>query len=212
MNAPDFNSGISSRTSANAKNIRWDMRIQALVLGSMDILFMQESAYFCIALVGHMLLLYLINRIHAAYEIILQSDRVIRKTILGIQEFPLQETAFLGIGQDDKHPYRLPAAHYQNNKRIRLSCNNKIICFNPNIFYNTEAAHLFTPEEQQRKNQEYDEAVIAFLQEKCTRSPDEQEKRELIIAWEIRDFLVKMLFVLIILLPIAGAAMLAGLW
>lgn len=212
MNAPDFNSGISSRTSTNAKNIRWDMRILALVFGSMDILFMQESAYFCIALVGHMLLLYLIYRIHAAYEIILQSDCVIRKTILGIQEFPLQETVFLGIGQDDRHPYRLPAAHYQNNKRIRLSFNDEIICFNPNIFYNNETAHLFTPEEQQRKNQEYDEAVIAFLQEKCTRSLDEQEKRELIIVWEIRDFFVKMLFILIILLPIAGSAMLAGLW
>ena len=212
MNAPDFNSGISSRTSTNAKNIRWDMRILALVFGSMDILFMQKRAYFCIALVGHMLMLYLMYRIHAAYEIILQSDCVIRKTILGIQEFPLQETVFLGIGQDDRHPYRLPAAHYQNNKRIRLSCNNKIICFNPNIFYNTEAAHLFTPEEQQRKNQEYDEAVIAFLQEKCTRSLDEQKKRELIIVWEIRDFFEKMLFVLIILLPIAGSAMLAGLW
>lgn len=212
MNAPDFNSGISSRTSTNAKNTCRDLLILALVLGSSDVFFMQKSAYFCMALVGHILLLYLLYRIHAAYEIILQSDRVIRKTILGIQEFPLPETGFLGIGQDDRHPYRLPAAHYQNNKRIRLCFNDEIICFNPNIFYNNETADLFTPEEQQRKNKEYDEAVIAFLQEKCTRSLDEQEKRELIIVWEIHDFFKKMLFVLIILLPIAGSAMLAGLW
>ena len=72
---------------------------------------MQESLYFCMALVGHMLLLYLIYRISASYEIILLPDRVIRKTILGTQEFPLQETVFLGIGTDEKHPYRLPATH-----------------------------------------------------------------------------------------------------
>lgn len=101
---------------------------------------------------------------------------------------------------------------YQNRRLIRLSYNDEIICFNPNIFYNSEATHFFTPEEQQRKRQAFDDAVIAFLLEKCVRQSEESEKRHLIIVWEIRDFFVKLFFLFLYLLPLAIAAMLAGLW
>ncbi len=212
MQGPDFSRGISSRIGVNAANTRHDILILTGVASILDIMLMQESCYFCIALVGHMLLLYLIYRISSAYEIILLPDRLIRKTILGTQEFPLQETVFLGIGVDARHPYRLPATHYQNRRLIRLSYNDEIICFNPNIFYNNEATHLFTPEEQQRKSQAFDDAVIAFLKEKCVQQSEEREKRELIIVWEICDFFVKLFFLLLFLLPWAIAAMLAGLW
>lgn len=212
MQAPDFSRGISSRIGVNAANSRHDILILTGVAAILDILLMQESLYFCMALVGHMLLLYLIYRISSSYEIILLPDRVIRKTILGTQEFPLQETVFLGIGVDESHPYRLPATHYQNRRLIRLSYNDEIICFNPNIFYNNEATHLFTPEEQQKESQVFDDAVIAFLQEKCERQAEESVKRELVIVWEIRNFFVKLFFLLLFLLPLAIAAMLAGLW
>lgn len=212
MQGPDFSRGISSRIGVNAANTRHDILILTGVAGILDVLLMLESIYFCIALPGHMLLLYLIYRISSSYEIILLPDRVIRKTILGTQEFPLLETVFLGIGTDARHPHRLPATHYQNHRLIRLRYNDEIICFNPNIFYNSEATHFFTPEEQQRKSQAFDDAVIAFLQEKCVRQSEESEKRNLIIVWEIRDFSVKLFFLLLYLLPMAIAAMLAGLW
>ena len=57
----------------------------------------------------------------------------------------------------------------------------------------------------------FDDAVIAFLLEKCVRQSEESEKRELVIVWEIRDFSVKLFFLFLYLLPMAIAAMLAGL-